>query len=69
VAVCLRDLNLQVLHDASVFETLRLRYFNDRIYTQAGPTSLISINPYKQIMPLYTQAQILKSPIYSEIRW
>jgi len=51
-------LNLQVLHDAAVFETLRLRYFNDRIYTQAGPTSLISINPYKQIMPLYTQRAI-----------
>jgi len=51
-------LNLQVLHDAAVFETLRLRYYNDRIYTQAGPTSLISINPYKQIMPLYTQRAI-----------
>ena len=51
-------LDLQVLHDAAVYETLRLRYFNDHIYTQAGPTSLISINPYKQIMPLYTQKAI-----------
>jgi myosin-5 len=51
-------LNLQVLHDAAVYETLRLRYFNDQIYTQAGPTSLISINPYKQIIPLYTQKSI-----------
>jgi len=51
-------LDLQVLHDASVFETLRLRYFEDKIYTQAGPTSLISINPYKQIVPLYTQRAI-----------
>ena len=42
-------LNLQVLHDAAVYETLRLRYFHDNIYTQAGPTSLISINPYKQV--------------------
>eukprot|EP00960_Hanusia_phi_P029058 747751-Hanusia_phi.AAC.1 len=51
-------LDLQVLHDAAVFETLRLRYFADKIYTSAGPTSLISINPYKQIMPLYTQRAI-----------
>jgi len=48
----------QLLHDAAVFETLRLRYFEDKIYTQAGPTSLISINPYKQIVPLYTQRAI-----------
>jgi len=34
-----------VLHDAAVYEILRLRYFGDSIYTQAGPTSLISINP------------------------
>ncbi len=51
-------LQLQVLHDAAVFETLRLRYFDDKIYTQAGPTSLISINPYKQIPQLYTQRAI-----------
>eukprot|EP00286_Rhodomonas_abbreviata_P017229 CAMPEP_0181329374 /NCGR_PEP_ID=MMETSP1101-20121128/23272_1 /TAXON_ID=46948 /ORGANISM="Rhodomonas abbreviata, Strain Caron Lab Isolate" /LENGTH=678 /DNA_ID=CAMNT_0023438439 /DNA_START=88 /DNA_END=2121 /DNA_ORIENTATION=+ len=51
-------LDLQVLHDAAVYETLRLRYFDDKIYTQAGPTSLISINPYKQIIPLYTQRAI-----------
>ena len=51
-------LQLQVLHDAAVFETLRLRYFDDKIYTQAGPTSLISINPYKQITTLYTQRAI-----------
>jgi myosin heavy subunit len=51
-------LQLQVLHDAAVFETLRLRYFDDKIYTQAGPTSLISINPYKQITALYTQRTI-----------
>mmetsp|Transcript_8728 Transcript_8728/g.20024 ORF Transcript_8728/g.20024 Transcript_8728/m.20024 type:complete len:1539 (+) Transcript_8728:166-4782(+) len=51
-------LDLQVLHDAAVYETLRLRYFEDKIYTQAGPTSLISINPYKQIVPLYTQRAI-----------
>jgi hypothetical protein len=59
VTLCLPlFLSVQVLHDAAVFETLRMRYFNDSIYTQAGPTSLISINPYKQIVPLYTQRAI-----------
>jgi hypothetical protein len=43
VSVCLRDLNLQVLHDASVFETLRLRYFNDRIYTQGLISSVVGL--------------------------
>jgi myosin heavy subunit len=51
-------LDLHNVHDAAVFDTLRLRYFHDRIYTQAGPGSLISINPYKPVPSLYTQIAI-----------
>jgi myosin heavy subunit len=41
-------LNLTNISEASLLNTLRIRYKRDEIYTSAGPI-LISINPYKQI--------------------
>lgn len=41
-------LNLANISEASLLNTLRIRYKRDDIYTSAGPI-LISINPYRQI--------------------
>jgi len=41
-------LNLASVTEASLLNTLRIRYRRDEIYTSAGPI-LISVNPYKQI--------------------
>ena len=41
-------LHLATITEASLLNTLRIRYKRDDIYTSAGPI-LISINPYKQI--------------------
>ena len=41
-------LHLPNVTEASLLHTLRLRYGNDKIYTNSGPI-LISVNPYKTI--------------------
>lgn len=42
------------LHEAPLFDTIRRRYLADNIYTNAG-NILISVNPYKAIVGLYEE--------------
>jgi myosin heavy subunit len=49
---------LNALNEAALLHNLRLRFKNDKIYTNVG-TILISVNPFKQL-PIYTP-QVLDS--------
>jgi len=40
------------LHDAAMLHNLRLRFYNDDIFTYIGPI-LVALNPYKRI-PIFT---------------
>lgn len=44
--------SLKQLNNGSILHNLRLRFFNDEIYTAIG-TILVSVNPFK-VLPLYT---------------
>ena len=48
-------IDLDVLHEGAIQENIRTRYFRDDIYTLVGPI-LISVNPYRMIPNLYTDA-------------
>lgn len=43
---------LKQLNNASILHNLRIRFYNDEIYTAIG-TILVSVNPFK-VLPLYT---------------
>ena len=47
---------LEVLSEATIMETLKRRYLQDKIYTYIGDI-LVAINPYKRF-PIYTQRVI-----------
>ena len=46
------------LHDAAMLHNLRLRFFNDDIFTYIGPI-LVALNPYKRI-PIFTPEYVQK---------
>lgn len=50
-------LNLVDLHESTLLETLRIRFFQDLIYTYIGPIC-ISMNPFKWTIPWYQQDKI-----------
>jgi len=50
---------LQFLHEATVLESLSLRYRSDAIYTSCGKTLLV-VNPYRTIPELYAHATLRK---------
>lgn len=45
--------SMNVLNEAEIIANVKLRYKNDIIFTYIGPT-LIVMNPYKYIAPLFT---------------
>jgi len=49
---------LKELNEASILHNLRLRFENDKIYTNVG-TILVSVNPFK-MLPLYTSEMLEK---------
>jgi myosin heavy subunit len=50
--------NMDVLNEPEILNNLKRRYKQDRIFTKIGPT-LIVINPYKVIQPLFNH-QVLR---------
>lgn len=51
-------LDLNDFSEMSLLETLRARYQRDEVYTNVGPI-LISVNPYKWNMGLYSEAAMI----------
>lgn len=48
---------LETIDEASILNTLKRRYAKDLIYTAIGNV-LLSVNPFKEISGLYSEAQI-----------
>ena len=48
---------LESIDEASILSTLKRRYARDLIYTHIGNV-LLSVNPFKEIAGLYSEAQI-----------
>ena len=42
-------------NEGALLHNIRVRYFEDRIYTGIGAPILISVNPYKKIPDLYSE--------------
>ena len=49
--------SLTLLHEASILNNIRTRFFNGHIYTATGPI-LIAVNPFKWIGALYSDAKV-----------
>ncbi|KAJ9464349.1 Myosin-8 [Diplonema papillatum] len=50
-------LNLTILHDATLLNCLKLRYFNDVIYTNIGAI-IVALNPFNFKIPRYMDDQM-----------
>ncbi|KEG10751.1 myosin heavy chain [Trypanosoma grayi] len=52
-------LELSYLHDATLLEQVRVRYFESLIYTHIGPI-MLALNPYDFTLPNYTEDKMPK---------
>lgn len=52
-------LKLRDFSEMSLLHTLKVRYHREEIYTFVGPI-LISLNPYKRIKDIYSEATMME---------
>lgn len=47
-------ISMEVLNDAELLDNLRIRFYNNLIFTYVGPTLLV-VNPFKKIDNLFSE--------------